>query len=81
MCLCGNRMHTYRDSTFEPIKRTGICCDLKLLNAKNIFRKFIKKQKVKVKKEVIKLVYIYTTNNTNLCPLSGIQKNICKFLK
>ena len=74
--LCINRMHTYRNSTLEPIKRTGICCNLKLLNTKNILRKLIKKNK----KKKIKLVYIYTTKNTNLYVMSGVQKNICSYL-
>ena len=74
--LCGNRMHTYRNSTLEPVKRIGICCNLKLLNTKNILRKFIKKHK----KKIIKLTYIYTTKNTNLYIMSGIQKKICSYL-
>ena len=74
--ICGGRMHTHRNSTLERIKRTGICCSLKKLNAKNIIRKFIRKHK----KKIIKLVYNYITKNTNLCVLSGVQRHICSFL-
>lgn len=74
--LCHQRMHTYRHSLLEPIKREGICCSLKKLNAKNIFRKFIRNRK----KKIIKLVYNYITKNTSLCVLSGVQRHICSFL-
>jgi len=74
--LCHKRMHTYRNSTLEPIKRQGICCNLKKLNAKNIFRKCIRKRK----KKIIKLVYNYVTKKTSLYPLSGVQRHICSFL-